>query len=66
MAHCCQHQVSMATPGTRLVLHAHLVSFLRVLGELVVLDDLRLVLRGPVADPHPSEFLRALLGESGG
>lgn len=44
---------------------ADLVSFVGVLGELVVVHDASLVLRGPVAHPHPSELLRALLGESG-
>lgn len=44
---------------------AHLISFLRVLGELVVVHDASLVLRGPVAHPHPSKLLRALLGEPG-
>lgn len=44
---------------------AHLISFLRVLGELVVVHNASLVLRGPVAHPHSSELLRALLGESG-
>lgn len=44
---------------------AHLIPLLWMLGKLVVIHDASLVLRGPVAHPHPSELLRALLGESG-
>lgn len=39
---------------------SYLRLFLRVLRELIVLDDLSLVLRGPVAHPDPAEVLRAL------
>lgn len=44
---------------------SHLISFLRVLGEVVMVHNASLVLRGPVTHPHRSELVRALLGESG-
>lgn len=44
----------------RSVLSSHLGFFLRVLRELVVLDDLSLVLSGAVAHPDPAKVLRSL------
>lgn len=52
--------------GMRLVVcGSHLIPFLWVLGELVMVHDASFILRWPIAYPHPSKLLRSLLGKSG-
>lgn len=46
-------------------LRYYLIPLLRVLGEMVMVHDASLVLRGPIAHPDSSELLCALLSESG-